>query len=147
MPDHYSNLLASIHTAKARVGIIGLGYVGLPLARALIAGGFPVLGFDVDSAKVAMLKRGESYIGHIAGGTIGKCSVVGSRRPTNSSDSARLTRSSFAFRPAHRSPGTRPHLRRELGQGDRSPTPPGSTRHPGKHDLPGHHPASCPSDS
>ncbi len=70
MPDHYSNLLASIHTAKARVGIIGLGYVGLPLARALIAGGFPVLGFDVDPAKVAMLKRGESYIGHIAGTTI-----------------------------------------------------------------------------
>ena len=41
MPDHYSNLLASIHTAKARVGIIGLGYVGLPLARAFAEAGYP----------------------------------------------------------------------------------------------------------
>ena len=48
-----------------RVGIIGLGYVGLPLARAFAAQGISVLGFDVDPAKVIKLQRGESYIGHI----------------------------------------------------------------------------------
>ncbi len=47
----------------ALVGIIGLGYVGLPLARAFVERGIAVLGFDTDAAKVARLARGESYIG------------------------------------------------------------------------------------
>jgi UDP-N-acetyl-D-glucosamine dehydrogenase len=50
----------------ARVGIVGLGYVGLPLAETFAWAGYPVLGFDIDPDKVARLKRGESYIGHIA---------------------------------------------------------------------------------
>ena len=58
-------LLRKVHARQARVGIIGLGYVGLPLARCFADRGFPVLGFDVDAAKVAKLGRGESYIGHI----------------------------------------------------------------------------------
>ncbi|HWG46300.1 MAG TPA: nucleotide sugar dehydrogenase [Gemmataceae bacterium] len=58
-------LLANIKDRSARVGIIGLGYVGLPLARAFAEQGFAVLGFDVDVRKVALLQRGESYIGHI----------------------------------------------------------------------------------
>ena len=62
----YDSLLSRIHTKRACVGIIGLGYVGLPLARAFAAKGFPVLGFDIDPAKVVKLQRGESYIGHIA---------------------------------------------------------------------------------
>ncbi|MBL8794252.1 MAG: nucleotide sugar dehydrogenase [Planctomycetia bacterium] len=52
-------------TKDAVVGIIGLGYVGLPLARAFVEGGFPVLGFDTDPAKVARLQQGESYLGHV----------------------------------------------------------------------------------
>jgi UDP-N-acetyl-D-glucosamine dehydrogenase len=63
--DVYASLLAKINEKRARVAIIGLGYVGLPLARALSAKGFPVLGFDIDAEKVARLQRGESYIGHI----------------------------------------------------------------------------------
>ena len=63
-------LLAKIESATVRVGIIGLGYVGLPLARAFSDRGIAVLGFDVDPAKVARLDRGESYIGHIADATI-----------------------------------------------------------------------------
>jgi UDP-N-acetyl-D-glucosamine dehydrogenase len=59
-------LLARVRNRTARVGIIGLGYVGLPLAQAFSARGFPVLGFDVDPAKVEKLRRGESYIGHIS---------------------------------------------------------------------------------
>jgi UDP-N-acetyl-D-glucosamine dehydrogenase len=63
-------LLAKIESAAVRVGIIGLGYVGLPLARAFSDRGIAVLGFDVDPAKVARLERGESYIGHISDAVI-----------------------------------------------------------------------------
>ncbi len=59
-----------IAAKSARVGIIGLGYVGLPLARAFSARGFPVLGFDIDPVKVEKLRRGESYIGHITADTV-----------------------------------------------------------------------------
>jgi UDP-N-acetyl-D-glucosamine dehydrogenase len=58
-------LLHLIESGDARVGIIGLGYVGLPLARAFADRGIAVLGFDVDPVKVEKLTRGESYIGHI----------------------------------------------------------------------------------
>jgi UDP-N-acetyl-D-glucosamine dehydrogenase len=54
-----------IQNKRAVVGVIGLGYVGLPLIRAFTAGGFRCLGFDVDQAKVDKLKAGQSYIKHI----------------------------------------------------------------------------------
>ncbi len=54
-----------IQQRTARVCIVGLGYVGLPLAETFAWAGYPVLGFDIDPNKVAMLKHGESYIGHI----------------------------------------------------------------------------------
>jgi UDP-N-acetyl-D-glucosamine dehydrogenase len=47
------------------VGIIGLGYVGLPLAATFAEGGFAVVGFDVDGAKIDALRAGRSYIRHI----------------------------------------------------------------------------------
>ena len=58
-------LLERITDRTARVGVIGLGYVGLPLALLFEEAGFPVIGFDVDPAKPAALNRGESYIRHI----------------------------------------------------------------------------------
>jgi UDP-N-acetyl-D-glucosamine dehydrogenase len=63
--DHFGPLLTKIEKRASRVGIIGLGYVGLPLARALSTRGFPVLGFDIDPAKISQLHGGKSYIGHI----------------------------------------------------------------------------------
>ncbi len=54
-----------IELRTARVCIVGLGYVGLPLAETFAWAGYPVLGFDIDEDKVAKLNRGESYIGHI----------------------------------------------------------------------------------
>ncbi|MGO9466301.1 MAG: nucleotide sugar dehydrogenase [Isosphaeraceae bacterium] len=63
-------LLTRIERAAVRVGIIGLGYVGLPLARAFSDRRIAVLGFDVDPVKVARIERGESYIGHIPDATI-----------------------------------------------------------------------------
>jgi UDP-N-acetyl-D-glucosamine dehydrogenase len=65
MPDRYAELLGKIERRRAVVGIIGLGYVGLPLAQTFARGGYRVLGFDVDPAKVEKLARGESYIRHI----------------------------------------------------------------------------------
>src|SRR4051794_20842170 len=63
--DVSARLMKKILSKTAKVGIIGLGYVGLPLARALSHEGFSVLGFDIAPAKVETLQRGESYIGHI----------------------------------------------------------------------------------
>jgi len=65
MADSSADLFNRIRARKAVVGIIGLGYVGLPLARGFSARGYPVLGFDVDQTKVEKLRRGESYIGHL----------------------------------------------------------------------------------
>ncbi|MGH9419862.1 MAG: nucleotide sugar dehydrogenase [Thermoanaerobaculia bacterium] len=58
-------LLESIRTRSARIGVIGLGYVGLPLVLLFEEAGFPVLGFDVDTRKTEMLNLGETYIRHI----------------------------------------------------------------------------------
>lgn len=69
-PDTFTRLLDRIEQRIARIGIIGLGYVGLPLAHTFSRSGFPVLGFDVDAAKVDLLNQGESYIGHISGDAI-----------------------------------------------------------------------------
>jgi len=66
----HSSLLSKIESGTVRVGIIGLGYVGLPLARAFAERGIAVLGFDVDPVKVAKLEEGQSYIGHIPDSTI-----------------------------------------------------------------------------
>ncbi len=51
---------------SALVGVVGLGYVGLPLIDAFTQAGFATLGFDVDPSKVERLKGGQSYIAHIA---------------------------------------------------------------------------------
>src|SRR3954470_11687041 len=59
-------LAGKIEERSARVGVIGLGYVGLPLVELFAARGFPVLGLDIDATKVEHLRAGRSYIGHIA---------------------------------------------------------------------------------
>lgn len=77
-----------ISDKSALIGIIGLGYVGLPLARAFIEGGYRVLGFDVDQAKVDQLQAGKSYIGHLDSDWIARCIENRSLSPT--SDMQRL---------------------------------------------------------
>ncbi|MBI4557871.1 MAG: nucleotide sugar dehydrogenase [Candidatus Hydrogenedentes bacterium] len=59
------NLRAKLQNNTAVGGVIGLGYVGLPLVQHLCRAGYRVLGFDIDPEKVAKLGRGESYIKHI----------------------------------------------------------------------------------
>jgi UDP-N-acetyl-D-glucosamine dehydrogenase len=60
-----NDLLRRIETRTYTVGIVGMGYVGLPLAMTFAANGFHVLGFDSDSKKVEALTQGRSYIKHI----------------------------------------------------------------------------------
>ncbi|MGP7988662.1 MAG: nucleotide sugar dehydrogenase [Desulfobaccales bacterium] len=66
------DLLAKIRDNQALVGIIGLGYVGLPLVLRFCQAGFRVLGFDTDDRKVEALNRGESYIMHIPSARLGE---------------------------------------------------------------------------
>jgi UDP-N-acetyl-D-glucosamine dehydrogenase len=82
------DLLSRIEERTARVAIVGLGYVGLPLAETFAWGGYPVLGFDIDDAKVAKLNRGESYIGHICSERVGE--LIGSGRFEATSDPHRF---------------------------------------------------------
>ena len=63
-------LMAQLRARTARVAVVGLGYVGLPLAETFAWGGYGVIGFDIDADKVRRLQRGESYIGHIPGESI-----------------------------------------------------------------------------
>ena len=65
MGNAHSALMARVQDKTATVGIIGLGYVGLPLARAFSAAGFRVLGFDIDAQKVLKLNGGKSFIKQI----------------------------------------------------------------------------------
>ena len=60
-----NSLGAAIEDHSAVVGVIGLGYVGLPLIDAYISAGFRAIGYDVDKNKTEALNRGESYIAHI----------------------------------------------------------------------------------
>ncbi len=66
MPDYSAQLASAVDDGSARIGIIGLGYVGLPLIDAFVIAGFRTLGFDTDQRKIDQLLAGESYIGHIA---------------------------------------------------------------------------------
>ena len=59
-------LIAAFKTRRALVGIVGLGYVGLPLAMTAASAGFRVLGFDVNERRVGQINRGESFLNHVS---------------------------------------------------------------------------------
>lgn len=84
-----SEVKTLIENKQAAIGIIGLGYVGLPLAKAFIEGGFRTIGFDVDASKVESLLAGESYIKHLPGAWISSCIKEGTFEPT--SDLSRMS--------------------------------------------------------
>jgi UDP-N-acetyl-D-glucosamine dehydrogenase len=82
------NLHQKIDSASAVVGVIGLGYVGLPLLHAFHRAGFPVIGFDVDDRKIQALKRGENYLKHLGEGMVREMTSAG--RFDSTTDFARL---------------------------------------------------------
>jgi UDP-N-acetyl-D-glucosamine dehydrogenase len=74
--------IARIEAREFVVGVVGLGYVGLPLALSFVESGFKVLGFDVDPDKNDALAAGATYIRHIPAERIGKAMATGRLTPT-----------------------------------------------------------------
>jgi UDP-N-acetyl-D-glucosamine dehydrogenase len=85
----HARLAELIQSKQAVIGVIGLGYVGLPLVRAFTSAGFRCMGFDVDQAKVDKLKAGESYIKHIDSSALAQLIAAKTFEPT--ADMARLS--------------------------------------------------------
>jgi len=81
-------LRVRIASREAVVGIVGQGYVGLPLALTFVESGFNVIGFDLDPAKVAGLNRGESHIKHVGADRV--AAAVSAARFSATSDFSRL---------------------------------------------------------
>lgn len=71
------DLLAKFANGSATIGVVGLGYVGLPLMLRYSEVGFRVLGIDIDAEKVSRLNRGESYIQHIPAAAIATARAKG----------------------------------------------------------------------
>jgi UDP-N-acetyl-D-glucosamine dehydrogenase len=90
-PSHMTSSAAAlsqkIDAKHAVVGVIGLGYVGLPLMAAFHAAGFKVIGFDIDPKKIEALHRGENYLKHLGDDLVSK--MLGPRFDATS-DFARL---------------------------------------------------------
>ncbi len=82
------DLRDKIQSNSAVVGVIGLGYVGLPLARAFWSAGFRVLGFEVDPKKVAQLNSGGNYLRHLGDDFVAEMAKTGRFEAT--ADTARM---------------------------------------------------------
>jgi len=79
MPISFEN----IRDKSVTVGVIGMGYVGLPLSLAFTEAGVNVIGFDVDTGKIEKLNRGESYFKHFNGDRVSKAIESGKLRATD----------------------------------------------------------------
>jgi UDP-N-acetyl-D-glucosamine dehydrogenase len=75
-------LIALYTEKKAKIGIVGLGYVGLPLICAVCQAGFRATGFDIDQSKIDKLKKGQSYIGNIHNDKVSAFVQSGQMTPT-----------------------------------------------------------------
>ncbi|MBI5074969.1 MAG: nucleotide sugar dehydrogenase [Nitrospirae bacterium] len=89
-------LLDKIKNNKARIGVIGLGYVGLPLIIEFCRAGFKVTGFDIDQKKIDLLNKGRSYIKHIPSETIAAICRKDTRAGQPASSSAFQPTTDFA---------------------------------------------------
>jgi UDP-N-acetyl-D-glucosamine dehydrogenase len=82
MAGLWERAIAKFNDRSARVGVLGLGYAGLPLTCCFAEAGFETFGFDIDKSKIKKLKAGESYIGHIPGERIAALVNDGRLRPS-----------------------------------------------------------------
>jgi len=89
MNNSFENIRSRFLSGSFSVGIIGMGYVGLPLALEFAKKGIKTLGFDIDESKIPMLNEGRTYIKHILGDRIQE--AVDSKQFSATSDFSRLT--------------------------------------------------------
>ena len=80
--DKKSELLQKINSRQAVIGIVGMGYVGLPLAVAFAQEGFTIIGIDVNAEKVAMLNQGHSYVEDVPDNVLEPLAANGRLRAT-----------------------------------------------------------------
>ena len=85
-----SILLKGIETRSASITVVGLGYVGLPLACHVAKAGFETYAFDVDREKTTQLSQSKSYLSHIDDSLIAECMDSGRFHPTNASETLRI---------------------------------------------------------
>jgi len=90
MRTHLQPLLEKFRSHNARIGVLGLGYVGLPLALRFAEAGLPVLGFDIDPDKIAKLLRGETYIKTIAAARVAAARSQGLEATTDFARAAQM---------------------------------------------------------
>ena len=83
-------LVNKLKSKKATIGVLGMGYVGLPLMLRYNVIGYDVLGFDVDQSKIEAIEKGESYIEHISGDAIAQAVENGMRATTDFSEIANV---------------------------------------------------------
>src|SRR6267143_6233984 len=81
-----SEIINLVKDQRAHVGVIGLGYVGLPLATEFAARGFNATGFEVDDKKVEQINAGRSYIGDVATGQVQELVQAGRLQATTDFD-------------------------------------------------------------
>ena len=79
----YAKNLKKIKSKQAIIGIIGLGYVGLPLSKSFTNQSIKVIGFDIDEAKITSLDQGKSYIKHISNDAIAEMKDGNLFQPTS----------------------------------------------------------------
>ncbi len=87
--SHAQRLEQRLGDRSAVVGVVGLGYVGLPLTRAMHDAGFGVIGYDRDEGKIEQLKAGKSYLKHLGPDLVSTLAASSRFEPTHDPDALR----------------------------------------------------------
>ena len=132
----FSDLKNKIEQKQARVAVIGLGYVGLPLALLYTEQKFSVTGFDIDARKVSILDQGGSYIFRIPATEIQAAKKGGF---SATAEYSRLHRDGryhhLRPHPTERIPRARPEFHHRHGEVHRSPSSRRTSGDPREHDV------------
>ncbi|MEM9195589.1 MAG: NAD(P)-binding domain-containing protein, partial [Myxococcota bacterium] len=105
------SLIAKLQGREAVIGVVGLGYVGLPLAIAFAKEKFSVLGFDIDETKTEMLNAGTPYIQHLDPDGMKEVVAAGSLEATTDFDRLRETDAVLICVPTPLTANREPELR------------------------------------